>query len=365
MSADVQTIAKIFAIGGTIESVVDFGSGNINDSYLVTCHQGLSTVRYLLQRINDLVFHKPVEVMENISRVTQHTTTVLCNRGVSGVDRRTLTIVPTREGRDFYNGSDEACWRMYHYIEGTRTHENATTPHQAHQAAQAIGILQSLLISLPEPPLHETIPHFHDTPLRYRQLEEAVRKNPCNRLDQVKQEVDFADSNREFAGLLQNLRVRGELPLRTVHNDAKISNVLFDRDTDQAICVVDLDTIMPGLALDDFGDMVRTMDVTASEDEADLSRVEISLSLFEGLASGYVSAAESFLTPCERKHLVASGQILTLEQGVRFLTDFLLGDTYYKTSRPNHNLDRCRNQFKLLRSLMENESAMRRFVETL
>ena len=134
------------------------------------------------------------------------------------MDRRTLTIVPTLEGRDFYNGPDEACWRMYHYIEGTRTHENATTPPQAHQAAQAIGILQSLLISLPEPPLHETIPHFHDTPLRYRQLEEAVRKNPCNRLDQVKQEVDFADSNREFAGLLQDLRARGKLPLRTVHN---------------------------------------------------------------------------------------------------------------------------------------------------
>jgi hypothetical protein len=365
MSSDVQTIANIFAIGGTIESVADFGSGNINDSYLVTCHQGLSTVRYLLQRINDLVFRKPVEVMENITRVTEHTTTVLYNSGVSAVDRRTLTIVPTREGRDFYNGPDEVCWRMYHYIEGTLTRENATTPHQAHQAAQAIGTLQTLLISLPEPPLHETIPHFHDTPLRYRQLEEAVRENPFDRLAQVKREVDFADSNREFSGLLQDLRARGELPLRTVHNDAKISNVLFDRDTDQAICVVDLDTIMPGLALDDFGDMVRTMDVTAPEDEADLSQVEISLPLFEGLASGYVSAAESFLTPCERKHLVASGQILTLEQGVRFLTDFLLGDAYYKTSRPNHNLDRCRNQFKLLRSLMANESTMRRFVETL
>ena len=365
MSSGVQTIAKIFAIGGTIESVADFGSGHINDSYLVTCHQGQSTARYLLQRINDLVFRKPVEVMENIARVTEHTATVLRNSGVGEVERRTLTVVPTRGGRDCYNTPDDGYWRMYHYIEGTQTHEKAVTPHQAHQAAQAIGTLQNLLNSLSEPALHETIPHFHNTPLRYTQLDQAVRENPCNRLTQARQEVDFADENREFAGLLQDLQARGELPLRTVHNDAKISNVLFDRDTDQAICVVDLDTIMPGLALNDFGDMVRTMDTTAPEDEADLSRVEISLPLFEGLASGYVGAADPFLTPCEREQLVPSGQILTLEQGVRFLTDFLLGDPYYKTSRPNHNLDRCRNQFKLLRSLMVNESAMRRFVEAL
>lgn len=358
-------IAACFDTEDRIEGVADFDGGHIHDSYLVTCGQGHPAIRYLLQRINDAVFRNPVQVMENITRVTRHVAASLKAGGADQVGRLVLTVVPTRTGNAFYHAPGDGYWRMYRFIEGTQTHQAAATPRQAHQAARAIGDLQNMLNSLPEPALHETIPDFHNTPLRYEQLERAVREDRHRRLARAGQEVEFAAEHKTFAGLLVELQQKGELPVRTVHNDAKISNVLFDADTDRAICVVDLDTIMPGLSLNDFGDMVRTMITTAREDEADLSRVELNLPLFEGLAGGYVQATAPFLTPCERAFLVASGQIITLEQGVRFLSDYLSGDSYYKTSRPEHNLDRCRNQFQLYRSLRAHESEMCRFVESL
>jgi len=211
-------------------------------------------------------------------------------------------------------------------------------------------------------PLHETIPGFHDTPSRFAALERATQADPRRRTAEARREIECAFLHRSLAGVLLDLHKAGEIPERVVHNDAKISNVLFDGTTGAALCVVDLDTVMPGLAVYDFGDMVRSMTCPAAEDETDLSRVEVQMPLFEALARGYLEAA-TFLTPAERVHLVTAGKLITLEQGVRFLTDFLNGDTYYRTQRSSQNLDRCRTQFKLAESIIQNEAQMVRFVD--
>ena len=217
---------------------------------------------------------------------------------------------------------------------------------------------QSLLADLPPPRLHETIPDFHNTPLRLEALEGAVQADACGRVATAGREIACALDNRALAGALLDAHKRGAIPERVVHNDAKLSNVLFDQSTGDTLCVVDLDTVMPGLTLYDFGDMVRSMTCTAAEDERDLRRVVVQMPLFTALARGYLEAAGPFLLPAERDHLVTAGKLITLEQGVRFLTDYLRGDTYYKTNCPGQNLDRCRAQFALLRSIEEVEHEM-------
>jgi Ser/Thr protein kinase RdoA (MazF antagonist) len=238
------------------------------------------------------------------------------------------------------------------------------TAPQAEQAGRAFGAFQHLLADLPVPPLHETIPDFHNTPLRFEALERAVQADPYNRAAMAKDEINVALSRRWMAGLLLDLHEAGGIPKRVVHNDAKINNVLFDEDTDTALCVVDLDTVMPGLAPHDFGDMVRSMTSLSPEDERDLSKVEVQMPLFEAIARGYLEEAGTLLTPAERAHLVSAGKLITLEQGVRFLTDFLNGDVYYKTQRPGQNLDRCRTQLELVKSIERHEPQMTRFIET-
>ena len=275
-----------------------------------------------------------------------------------------LTLVPTHAGEPYHRDVDGSYWRLYPFIESTRVHEVVETAEQAREAGRAFGAFQRLLADLPGPRLHETIPDFHNTPLRFEALERAVQADACNRAAAAKAEIEFAARHRVLAGLLLDAHRRREIPERVVHNDAKISNVLFDQTTGEALCVTDLDTVMPGVALYDFGDMVRSMTCAAAEDETDLSKVEVRMPLFEALARGYLETAGAFLTPAERRQLVFAGKLITLEQGVRFLADFLNGDTYYKTQRPDHNLDRCRSQFKLLESIEQHEALMNRFVES-
>jgi aminoglycoside phosphotransferase (APT) family kinase protein len=362
MQREVARIAANFAVAGELQAVEPFGPGHINDSYRLTYRRGTTTARFLLQRINAAIFRNPPLVMDNIRRVTVHIRQRLELERVGDVLRRVLTLVPTHAGEPYYLDNAASCWRLYPFIEHTRACDSVETSVQAEQAGRAFGRFQSLLADLPPPRLHETIPDFHNTPLRFVALDAAVRADTCGRAAAARAEIELAFQHRALAGTLLDLQRCGAVPERVVHNDAKVSNVLLDETTAEGLCVVDLDTVMPGLSLFDFGDMLRSMTTTAAEDETDLSRVEVEMPLFEGLARGYLEAASAFLTPVEHAHLVTAGQVITLEQGVRFLTDYLNGDTYYKTHRPNHNLERCRAQFKLVHSMVRHQEAMERFV---
>ena len=358
----VQAIADNFASGGQCVSVQAFSRGHINDSYVVTCQTGAGTTRFLLQRINAFVFRTPALVMENIQRITAHLARGLAAERCCDAERRALMLVPTHTGAASYCDAAGEHWRLFRYIEDTHGQLAVTCPEQAYAAGRAFGEFQSRLADLPAPRLHETIPDFHNTPRRLEALEAAAAADVCGRVAAAESELTLARAQHTLAGTLCLLQRAGLLPERVAHNDAKIDNVLFDATTGEALCVVDLDTVMPGPVLYDFGDMMRSMISRAAEDEQDLSRVEVELPLFEALAQGYLDATHTFLTQVEREHLVLSGQLITFEQGVRFLTDFLAGDRYYKTQRPRHNLDRCRAQFRLFESMVSRTGEMNAIV---
>jgi len=359
---ELEAVSAAFDFAGEVVACEPFGGGHINDSFRLTCRAPEGTTGYLLQRINARVFRAPARVMENIQRVTEHVARRLAVTGIADLTRRTLTLTATKAGAAFHRAADGACWRAYRFIERTRVHALVETPAQAEQAGRAFGEFQRLLADLPPPRLHETIADFHNTPARFEAFDRACAADVCQRVRRATAEIEFARQHRPLADVLLDLQRRGAIPERVVHNDAKITNVLLDEDSGEALCIVDLDTVMPGLSLYDFGDMVRSMTCPAPEDETDLARVEVQPSLFAALARGYVSAAGAFLTAAERAHLVTAGELITLEQGVRFLTDYVAGDTYYKTRHPEHNLERCRAQFNLLQSLQRQEHELSRIV---
>ncbi len=371
----VPRTAARFQLGGEPTDAVELKSGHINDSYVITSRDGR---RGLLQRINERVFADPRRLMENIERITRH----LAERLGPGNRRRRLTLIPADTGRSWIeirsgrkksasggsgrerdgNGAD-GWWRMYEFIEDTTTRVTASSADQVFRAAQAFGHFQGVLFDLPPPPLFETIPRFHDTVDRFEALDRALLAAGAAgavRGKQAQAEVQAAATHRGLADRLIKAVARG-LPQRTVHNDCKISNVLFDRQNGEALCVVDLDTAMPGLAAFDFGDMARSMAHRTDEDARDPEEVEVDLELFGALASGYLDGAR-FLTPEERRSLVDGALVLTLEQAVRFLTDHLQGDVYFRVERPGQNLDRSRVQFALLASLVERSGDLRRIV---
>jgi len=250
-------------------------------------------------------------------------------------------------------------------VEKVQSFESVHSPAQAQEAGKAFGTFQSMVSDLPGKRLHETIPNFHNTRMRFTALEEAIAEDRCNRARTAQAEIGFALKQEPWIGTLLDAHARGEIPERITHNDTKFNNVMMDWETGQAMCVVDLDTVMPGLVLYDFGDMVRTTTSPTLEDETDLGKVEMQMPMFEALARGYLSAAGSFLTPAEKSQLAFSGKLIAFTIGIRFLTDYLVGDTYFRVHRPGHNLDRCRTQFKLVESIARQEDAMRRFVLSL
>lgn len=350
----VAAVAKAFKVDGEFESAVRYGSGHIHDTYSVRFDgQGRRGAHIILQHINTNIFKNPVAVMENIRRVTTHVRSKL--EGEPNADRRVLQLVPTREGRAWHVDDQERYWRAYRFIEGAKTFDEVKSERQAFEAAKAFGGFQRLLADLPGERLAESIPHFHDTPKRFTDFEFAVDANVAGRAKHVRDEIAFAMERRFVAGAL----VEARLPERVTHNDTKLNNVMLDEVTGEGVCVIDLDTVMPGYAAYDFGDMVRTMTCPAAEDEQDLSRVEMRFLLFEAVLRGYLNGAGDFLTAEERESLVAGAKVIVFEQGVRFLADHLAGDTYYKVSRTGQNLDRCRTQFKLLDSIERQEHAMR------
>jgi Ser/Thr protein kinase RdoA (MazF antagonist) len=356
--ADIQAISAQFALPGPCVAAEPFEAGHINQTFRISTQAGPQCEHYLLQRLNERVFPAPQQVMENIARVTSHIGRKLSAAGVPDAARRVLTLVTTRDGTPYHRDAGGGYWRMYRYIGGTATRLAVRTPDEAEQAGRAFGGFQSWLSDLPAPRLHETIPHFHDTPRRYAAFLDALEEDPCRRVAAAAPEVELARHYRPLADTLVRAQRSGEFPERIVHNDAKITNVLLDEQTGEGLCVIDLDTVMPGLALYDFGDMVRTMTTTTAEDEPDPGRVELEIPLFAALLRGYVGASRAFLTVAEREHLLVAGKVITYEQALRFLTDYLLGDVYYRSSRPDHNLVRCRTQLKLLQSLERHEAAL-------
>ena len=357
--SDLAAVVREFCISGKFLGVAPYGSGHINDSYCVSFRRESAPERYILQRINSSIFKDPIALMENIQRVTAHLGAKVS--GERDADRVSLRLIPTRKGEACYSETEGNYWRLYRFIEDAHSYDAVESPDQAFQAAKAFGHFQKLLVDLPAPRLHNTIADFHHTPKRFEALERAIDSDLAGRAILAKREIEFAFARKSIAGLL----LAANLPERITHNDTKLNNVLLDNVTGEGICVVDLDTVMPGLALYDFGDMVRTMTSTAKEDERDLSKVAAQFPLFEALSRGYLASAGSFLTEAEKQHLVLSGRLMTFEQGVRFLTDYLVGDAYYKVSWNEQNLDRCRTQFRLLESIEEQEERMERLVESL
>lgn len=344
-----------FTLGGEVTAVEPFSgtSGHINESHVVTCRRSRDrTVRFFLQRVNGDVFPDPRRLMENVARITRH---------LNGP----LRLVPTREGSAFCEDERGGVWRLYEFIEHAVSRAEPTGSRDAECVARAFGAFQRSLVDLPGPRLHETIPHFHDTPRRVEALERAVRFDPAQRAAGARAEIARVRAWSRVAPILVQAAARGAVPERIVHNDAKLANVLFDAASGEPLCVVDLDTVMPGLALYDFGDLVRSMGTRAAEDERDISRVQLEPELFEAIARGYLAGAGDLLTAPERELLVAGAQVIVFEQAVRFLIDHLEGDRYYRVARPGHSLDRCRTQLALLGGLLEQEHALQRMIARL
>ena len=361
----VESAARMLDVPGRLLDARPYGTGHINDTYLTTWDDGGEVIRVILQRLNTEVFRRPDEVTENILRITTHMRRRLEEEGERDLDRRVVRLVPNRDGRHGWRDERDNYWRAMHYVSGTVSHYTLTDPALIEEGAGVIAEFHRLLIDLPPPRLHETIIDFHHTPRRFEAFAGAVEKDPRNRAAHCRAEIEFLMSLREEAGLLYRLAGEGRLHERATHNDTKLDNVLFDHQTGRGICLIDLDTVMPGFVLNDFGDMVRSMTCLAAEDETDLGEVEMELPLFEALLRGYLTAAGSVLTPDERRLLPFSGKLITLEQAVRFLGDHLLGDVYYKIHRDGHNLDRARNQIKLVQSIIRQEERMEQLLERL
>jgi Ser/Thr protein kinase RdoA (MazF antagonist) len=363
--ARLTAIGRQFQIPGEFHDGYRIKIGHINETFAATYQLNGSACRVVHQTINTHVFRDPEGLMANVVRVTSHLRRKLSEEGADQIPRRALEVIPTRDGQPYLVDADGQYWRTFRLIEGVRSYDAVETSEQAYQAGHAFGHFQSLLSDLPASQLATTIPDFHHTLKRYKRLLNAIEADEFNRARSAEEEIAFAHSMEPMVSALIDAEARGEIPVRVTHNDTKFNNVLLDELTGDAMCVVDLDTVMPGLVLYDFGDMVRTTTSRTAEDELYLERVELELPMFEALLRGYLDATRSFLTPAERKMLVLAGKLITFTIGIRFLTDYLEGDQYFRIHRHQHNLDRCRKQFRLIRSINDREEAMQRMVETL
>lgn len=360
--ARLSDVLSRFHVYGRLVEVGPYGGGHINDTYAGVFDQAGTRVRYIHQRINSRVFAHPDRLMDNIRRVTEHQAAK--TRGGADSSRSHLILVPTRDGDAYLVDDEGEYWRTYLFIEGARTFDVVRDESQAEQAAAAFARFQRDLADLPGGRLHESIPGFHDSPKRLDALRRAAEEDGFGRADDAREEIDFALEREADCRLLLDLEADGTLPERVTHNDTKINNVMLDDRTGKGVCVIDLDTVMPGLVHFDFGDLVRTSTSPTAEDDPDSSKVRMRLRMFEALVRGYLGEAGSFLTSPEVDHLPFAGKLMTLTIGIRFLTDYLSGDVYFKTARPDHNLDRCRTQFALVRSIEAQRSAMEDIVET-
>jgi Ser/Thr protein kinase RdoA (MazF antagonist) len=340
-----------FAIPGEREDLVPFGKGHINDTFVSTWNQGGLRRRYTHQRINHHVFTRPAEVMENILRVTTHIRQKLEAQGAGDRDRRVLTVIPAVDGKPWVRDGEGGWWRSYLFIENAQGGDLASSPEEAALLGKSAGRFQNQLADLGPPRLYETIPGFHDMESRYARFHQALRRDEYGRAAGCREEAGFLLENEERGGALVRSLREGVLPERICHNDAKMNNILLDDRTGEALCVIDLDTVMPGSSLFDLGDLIRSVATRAREDERDLSKVRFDPAFFRALLEGYLSEARPFLIPAECSLICEAGRNITQIMALRFLTDYLEGDHYYRVAGPFHNLDRCRNQIALIRSM--------------
>jgi len=350
-----QTIGKIVYCD-------HYGNGHINDTFLVRCETLEGEKRYILQRMNHEIFNQPEALMDNVERVTAFLEKEIIKNG-GEVARETLHIIRTKADKAYYKDSIGSYWRMYDFIEDTNSYDKVEKPEDFYQSAYAFGNFQRLLADFDASTLVETIPNFHNTPVRYQTFLEAVEKDICNRVAEVKEEIDFFLAHKEDMQICQSKLEEGTLPLRVTHNDTKLNNILMDKETGKGLCVIDLDTVMPGLSVFDFGDSIRFGANTAAEDEVDLSKVSLDLELYGQYVKGYLEGCGGRLTPEEIKMMPYGAKNMTLECGMRFLTDFLQGDTYFKIHREGHNLDRCRTQIALVKDMERKWDEMERLTE--
>lgn len=334
--------ASAFDVKGSPIQCERYGHGHINSTYLLVTDQEQS---YILQKINQHVFKDVPALMHNIASVTRHL------HKADPRPRHSLTLVSTVEGNPYYLDGEGEYWRLYDFITDSVCLERAESQEDFYQSAVAFGMFQNLLADFPADTLNETIPRFHDTPNRYVQFRQALQADAAGRGKDVREEIAFALAREEEAAFMMDLLRKGELPLRVTHNDTKLNNVMLDAKTRQALCVIDLDTVMPGLVANDFGDSIRFGASTALEDEQDLSKVRLSLDLYEAYVRGFLKQCGARLTQREIETLPMGAKLMTLENAIRFLADHLAGDVYYRISRPGHNLDRARTQFKLVREM--------------
>ena len=357
MNQHIESVILQFDIPDGAWTAEPYGNGHINDTYLIAAGEK----HFILQRVNGYVFPKPEDVIENIERVTDFLKEQIAQEG-GDPERETLTLVKTQQGTHFAYDEQGNLWRMYLFIEDAVSRDLPDTPELFELCGEAFGKFQRQMGAFPADSLHETIHDFHNTPARYRQLQDAIACNEAGRLGEVQPEIAFCRQYEQEVRALVDALEQGEIPLRVTHNDTKLNNVLLDSKTGRGVCVIDLDTVMPGSSLYDFGDSIRFGAATAAEDEKDLSKMEMSLDRFRVFTRGYVRACPG-LTGKELEMLPMGAKTMTMECGVRFLTDYLDGDHYFAVHREGQNLDRARTQFKLVADMEKKWDEMRKIVE--
>ncbi len=362
--AELIHIAERFAMEGEIGSIEAHGNGHINDTFLVTCQMAEGkTRRYILQRMNQEVFKNPKELMENVTGVTTFLQNKIRENG-GDPEREALNVILLKDGGSYWQEEDNTFWRVYRFVEGADSLDVVERPEEFYESALAFGRFQKLLEEYPAESLHETIPNFHNTVDRLKNFKKALEADVMKRAGEVAEEIKFVQDREADCHVLCDLLASGDIPLRVTHNDTKLNNIMLDHKTGKGICVIDLDTVMPGSALYDYGDSIRFGANTGAEDEKDLSKISCDLELFALYTKGFIEGCGGSLTEKEIRMLPMGAKLMTLECGMRFLTDYLEGDHYFKIHRPEHNLDRTRTQFRLVKDMEDKWEKMQEIAES-
>ncbi len=358
LTLNLNIITEKFDINGNILKIEHYGSGHINATYRVKTTQD----EYILQKVNTSVFKNMEQLVENVAGVTAYLAETIERLG-GDPKRETLQVIRTKNGQNYYKGEDGFSYRMYYFITNASCYDTVEKPEDFYESAVAFGRFQALLADYPAETLHETIPYFHHTAKRFETFCQVVKHDICGRVMYAQEEIAFVMNHAQEMPVLTDMLERGELPLRVTHNDTKLNNIMIDNDTGKGICILDLDTVMPGLSVNDFGDSIRFGANTAAEDETDLSKVALDLSLYEIYVKGFLEGCQDILTEFELKMLPMGAKMMTLECGMRFLTDYLEGDTYFKIHREKQNLERARCQFALVADMERKWSEMEAIVK--
>ena len=357
MDANLRSVIEAFAFPGELVDCAEIKTGHINLTCRLAFSDGGAKREYILQRINTFAFKKPEEVMENVTLVTDHLRRAIESRGLDP-ENRVLRVIPTKAGRPLHYDAQGGAWRAYNFITHAHCVDTVESPDQFEIVGRAFGDFQGMLSDFPIERLHDTIPHFHDTPQRVENFEASVSKDVAGRVKDAVDEIAFVRARALAMGRIVRMIEEGSLPLRVTHNDTKCNNVMVDDHTGEALCVIDLDTVMAGSALYDFGDAIRFGASTAAEDESDLSKVRLDMDLFRAFSEGFISRTAGGLTRVELENLALGALVMTYEVGLRFLTDYLDGDVYFRTDYPEHNLVRARCQFRLLEDMEAHKDDM-------